>query len=140
MKTTYETDFYGWTREQSKALANRDMDKMDYNNLIEELEDLANSKERALESHITNLLMHMLKVQYQPEMRTRSWDLTIKNSKLKAIRLLKKNPGMKNELHQIKNDAYESARLEAAKETGLDEEVFPEECPWTIEEVLKQGS
>jgi hypothetical protein len=34
--------------------------------------------------------------------------------------------------------AYQRARLDAADETGLDLEKFPEVCPWTIEQILDE--
>jgi len=141
MKATYETDFYSWIHEQVSLIEHRDFEKMDLINLIEELNSLGNSQESSLESYLIVLMLHMLKVRYQPEKNYgRSWHLSIKNSKYKANRVLKKNPGLKGKIHEIFEAAYISARLEAAKETDLEEEIFPEECPWSIEEVLEQGS
>jgi hypothetical protein len=34
-------------------------------------------------------------------------------------------------------DAYDSARIEAEQETGLDLDTFPEICEWTVAEVLE---
>ncbi len=133
----YETDFFTWTRQQSKFLSDGEYEKLDMINLIEELNSLGNSKESSLESYLIILLLHMLKIRCQPEKHTRSWDLSIKNSKFKANRLLKKNPGLKGDLDDTFSSAYVSARLGAESETGLNEEVFPEKCPWTIEEVLR---
>ena len=33
-------------------------------------------------------------------------------------------------------EAYFAARLKAVRETGLDEETFPEECPWNLKEIF----
>jgi Domain of unknown function DUF29 len=49
--------------------------------------------------------------------------------------VLKSNPGLKSQLPEILKDAYQLAVLKAAKETKLDETVFPSECPWRLEEI-----
>lgn len=136
MRTNYDKDLYKWTQEQTAFLRNREYMKLDFENIIEELESVGRSERDKLESFITLLLMHMLKIKYQPEKHTRSWDLTIKNSKHKAKKVLKENPSLKSKLNDIFKDAYFSARLDAAIDTNLDEKIFPKSCPWTIEEVL----
>ena len=93
-KMIYETDFFTWTRQQSKLLNAGEFERLDVINLIEELNSLGNSKESSLESYLIILIMHMLKVKYQPEKHTRSWDLSIKESRYRANRVLRKNPGL----------------------------------------------
>jgi hypothetical protein len=36
--------------------------------------------------------------------------------------------------------AYDEARIEAADETGIDFDTFPEVCEWTVGEVLEGAS
>lgn len=137
-KNIYETDFYGWTLLQSSLLKERNMKKLDCENLIEEIESMGRSEKSKLRSYISNLLMHMLKVRYQPSYHTISWDLSIKNARLETKETLDENPSLKPKLKEIIKNAYKSAKIKAAEETGLDEKIFPEECPWTIEEILER--
>lgn len=141
MTTLYEKDFCGWSLQQSDLLKRQEFSKLDMQNLIEEIESLGRSEKRTLESHLEVFLTHLLKKKIQPEKHTRSWDLSIKYSRCKALRILKDNPSLKSKLYNVFESAYESARLNAARETRLDENLFPEECPWAIEEILdtKQG-
>jgi len=136
INSLHDTNFHNWLSEQTELLRSKEFDRLDMENIIEELESLGASEERALESYFIVLLMHKLKVEYQKEKHSRSWDLSIKNSTLKINRLIRKNPGLKSKLNDIFNDAYESARLEAAIETGLDEDIFPETCLWQYENFL----
>lgn len=136
MNSLHDTSFCDWISEQTYFLRNKDFERLDMKNIIEELESLGASEERALESYFIVLLMHMLKVEYQENKHTRSWDLSIINSTLKVNRLLRKNPGLKSKLSHIFGDAYESARLEAAIETGLHEDIFPKTCPFSLENIL----
>lgn len=138
MGYTIDQDYYSWTREQMKFLKEGMFNMLDTENLMEELLALGNSEASKLESHLSNMLMHMLKIKYQPGKHTRSWDLSIKNSKYQSLRTLRKSPGLKHEFNDIIESAYYSARINAAKETDIAEDVFPNECPWNVEELLKE--
>jgi hypothetical protein len=136
--TLHDTDFSLWTLEQTKFLKRKEFHNLDIDNLIEEVESLGNSEKRALESYIEIWLLHMLKVMYQPEKHTRSWDVSIKIHKYKAQKTLLKNPSLKPELKEIIDDAYFSARLLASDETGIDENVFPRVSPWSAMELFPE--
>lgn len=67
----YDEDFYGWTRTTSQALAQGRIDGIDLCRVAEEIEDLGKSEWDALESHLRRILVHLLKIRYQPENHTR---------------------------------------------------------------------
>jgi len=134
----HDDDFYGWSSQQAQFLKNKEYGKLDMENLIDEVECLGKSEKRMLESYLENLLMHMLKVKYQPEMHTRSWDLTIKLAGHKVQKTLTENPSLKYKIKEIFEDAYYHARLKAMQETALPEILFPVECPWSIENVIPE--
>lgn len=136
-KSSYDSDFYMWTKVQADLLKKQEFEKMDIKHMIEEIEALGRSQADKLESHLAILLMHLLKVKYQPHLHTRSWDLSIKNAKYQAKRTLEHNPSLKSKLGEILKDAYFTARLSAAQETNLEEKTFPKECPWDAKELLK---
>lgn len=129
-------DYCEWVTSQVEFLRKGELMSLDIQHLIEEIESLGNSERRALESHLENILMHMLKVKYQPEKHTRSWDLSIKESRYRANRVLKHNPSLKRELMELSDSAYFSARLRAEQETGLDEATFPEIREWNLDQIL----
>jgi len=52
------------------------------------------------------------------------------------LRVIKDNPGLKPQLPELINDAYSLARVNAAKETKLDIEIFDSACPWTFEQLI----
>jgi hypothetical protein len=130
----YETDFYGWTQEQGEFLRQKLFDKIDWENIAEMLEDMGRSEKRQLESRLEVLIMHLLKWKYQPNLRSRSWQLTIKEQRIRLEKLLRENPSLKAKLGEIKQQIYPLAVIMAEKETGLS--VFPEICPFEIEEIL----
>ena len=133
----HDQDFFKWTKNQARYLKKQEFSNLDIENLIEEIESLGRSERRTLESYLEILLMHMLKAKYQPNNHSKSWNLSIKNSRLKFTKVLKQNPSLKPKLSEILKDSYVSARLDAALETNLSEKIFPKNCPWTIDEILK---
>jgi hypothetical protein len=55
----YESDFYAWTQEQYQLLKTGDIEKIDWQNLAEEIIDMGRSEKRELESRLELLLMHL---------------------------------------------------------------------------------
>jgi len=132
----YDTDFYGWIQGQVAAMQTRDMAALDWEHLIEEVESMGKSQQRALGSRLEVLLMHLLKWQFQPLLQGPSWRFTIEEQRVRIAILLKENPSLKSKIALCAEDAYMHAKRLAARETGLDASTFPKDCPWTLEEVL----
>ncbi|CAC5343450.1 MULTISPECIES: DUF29 domain-containing protein [Planktothrix] len=132
--TTHEQDFYAWTQEQSQLLKTGQLHQIDWQNIAEEIEDMGRSEKRQLDSRLELLIMHLLKWQFQPNLRSRSWQLTIKEQRLRLSKLLQKNPSLQPNLTEAIEDVYPLATLSAERETGLS--LFPEICPYTLSEIL----
>jgi hypothetical protein len=134
---TYETDFYTWTQEQTLALRNKDWAALDVDHLAEEIEDLGQSIEHAIESHLERLLLHLLKYRYDPAQRPRrGWRLTIRHARREISKYLQRNPGLQHHPARYLADAYQVAREDAPDATGLPPDTFPAICPWAIAQVL----
>jgi hypothetical protein len=133
--SNYESDFYTWTHEQAHFLRSKQFAQLDMAHLIEEIETMGRSEKRELESRLTVLLLHLLKWHYQPERRSRSWLLTIEEQRIKFASVLTDNPGLKQQLPAIIQNAYRLAKIGAAKETLLEKNEFPDSCPWRYEEM-----
>lgn len=135
MTTDYETDFYQWTQQQATLLRQGLLTDLDYENLAEEIESMGHSQGDAVRSFLRNILMHLLKWKHQPERRCVSWELTIDNGRDEIRWRLKKNPSLKPQILLLVEDAYPQARKNASRETGLPLATFPEQCPFTIEQI-----
>ena len=132
----YETDFYAWTQQQARLLRERRWVDLDLENVAEEIETLGRSDKRQIENRLEILIAHLLKWKYQPGRRSASWTSTITQQRLRIKGLLKESPSLKRYRGKVFLDQYLGARLEASKDTGIAFDLFPEECPFTIEEVL----
>jgi hypothetical protein len=84
------------------------------------------------------LLLHILKWDHQPERRSRSWALSIREQRIVLRTVLDDNPGLKPRVAEALARAHEQARVAAARETGLDVEAFPETCPYSLEDIVKR--
>ncbi|MEZ4867175.1 MAG: DUF29 domain-containing protein [Caldilineaceae bacterium] len=134
--TLYDTDLYAWTQEQANLLRQGQLAQLDIANLVEEIEDMGKSQQRQLESRLVILLAHLLKWHYQPERRSRSWEATLRVQRIQLQKLLKQNPSLRAQLADFIADAYEQAINLAWAETGLDFDIFPALCPYTVQDVL----
>jgi hypothetical protein len=133
----YDADFYTWTREQTEALRRKDWAALDVDHLAEEIADLGQSIENAIESHLERLLLHLLKYRYDPAQRPRrGWRLTIRHARREIARRLRKNPGLQHHPERYLAEAYRHARADAPDAMRLPPATFPEACPWAVEQVL----
>lgn len=132
----YETDFYAWANQQAELLRQQRTNSLDWLNLAEETETMGRSEKRQLASCLEVLIMHLLKWQYQPNLRSRSWQLTIKEQRLRLVKLLQENPSLKPSLAESILSAYPLAVISAERETGLAN--YPEHCPYNPEELLSK--
>lgn len=133
---TYDSDLYTWSLEQADLLRQGKFDQVDLEHIIEEIEDMSKSERRALQSFLETLLMHLLKWEYQPAYRGRSWKFTIIEQRKRIESHLEENPGLKSQLAALIEKAYGYSLSGAVRETGLTEQTFPESCPWNFEQFM----
>jgi len=135
-KSLYEQDFALWAEQMADLLEKRRFDELDIENLVEEIRDLSKRERDRLLSSLRLIVQHLLKWDYQPERRSRSWMATIKRERKNIDLYLEDSPSLKRYLtDQWLNKMYGIARDDAFGETGLE---FPETCPYSISEVLER--
>ena len=134
-----EHDYHAWLLEQAARLRARQFDRIDYEVLAEELEDMGRSERRAVESHLKNLLIHLLKWAKQKPRRSGSWRDSIDNARDALADLLQDSPSLRPQLPEFIKRQYPRARWSAANQTGLTGARFPVASPFRLEEVLDVG-
>ena len=82
------------------------------------------------------LLLHILKWDHQPNTRTRSWVLSIEAQRIELEGVIEDNPGLKPRIGEATARAYRRARIEAARETGLEKNEFPDACPYSWDDIV----
>jgi hypothetical protein len=132
----YETDFYAWTQEQASFLQSGKFDCLDLENLAEEIASLGRQERRELVNRLGILIGHILKWEYQPDMRSKSWQATIIEQQRKIARHLKENPSLQSFLELAILEGYEDGILLVIKETLLNTNDLPENCPYSFAEII----
>jgi Domain of unknown function DUF29 len=132
----YDRDFYAWSREQAALLRAGQFAEADFANIAEEIESMGRSEKRELVSRLVVLLLHLAKWRLQPELRGRSWRLSVEGQRVDIAELLADNPSLRPLLADVMTQAWRRAVIEAQRETGLDASAFTGECPWTAEQAL----
>jgi hypothetical protein len=141
-KNIYDQDFYRWLTITIKQIRNQEFDSVDWDNLLEELEDLGQERKNELESRLMVLFEHILKLAYWNEEREnneRGWRGTIREQRKRLARLLKKNPSLQPYFLEVFNECYSDARDITIDKTGLPPATFPSQPILTAEQALDEN-
>ncbi len=113
-------------------------DQLDLKHIAEEIEDVGKSEQREMASRMAVLLAHLLKWMFQPEKRSTSWTLTIREQRRLLVRRIQNTPSLAPMLKDPEwiDEIWIDAKALAMKETGLEFDRFPELCPWDLAQVL----
>lgn len=136
--TLYEQDFYAWANEQAGLLRAGKLSEADIAHIAEEIESMGKTEKRELVSRLTVLLLHLLKWQFQPARRGKSWKNSVEVQRISLRSHMRDNPSLKSSLDDAIIEAYRVAQLEAENETGIDKDSFPSVCPWSFEQMMAE--
>jgi hypothetical protein len=132
----HDQDFAAWADATAKALRQGTLAPADATVVAEEVEDMGKSERRKLHSHMTVLLQHLLKWRAQPDLRDRSWQVTIAVQRQSVPKLLEDSPSLRRDLEAgLATDFADAVEL-AATEMGHLNGDLPHVCPWSLDEVL----
>jgi len=103
----YDRDYLLWTEDIVKKLQARDLAGLDFENLIEEIEDLGRSQRQQLENRLGELFEHILKRTYinMPDCY-RGWVESIDKQRVALKRLLRDSPSLKPYLAEVFDEVY----------------------------------
>jgi hypothetical protein len=132
----YTTDYLQWIEATVEKLRQQDYANVDWQNLIEEIEDMGRSERKSLKSNFIVIVLHLLKWQYQPSMRGGSWAGSIVEHRRRVGDAIAESPSLKPYLEQTYPQWYNDALRQAIAETQLPQETFPTACPYTLAEIL----
>ncbi len=134
----YTDDLYAWLAHNAQMLREGRLSALDTLNVAEELEDIGRSQRRAVMGHLRVLLIHLLKWQYQPKLRSPSWRLSIRSARDQIEGIIDDSPSLGRQIPEFMEREYLKARKYAADETGLPIETFPQTPAFTVEQILDE--
>jgi hypothetical protein len=136
----YERDYYLWAQGQARALRERRPDQIDWENLAEEVDDLARRNADALEGQCETLIEHLLKIAVATESvrknNLRLWRASVRNARHKIGILLRRNPSLRARSDELFADAWPVGRNDALAKLNLEDEANPEVPSFTFDQVL----
>ena len=132
----YDQDFALWTAEAARLLREGRFQEIDIEHVAEEIEDMGKRDYREVLSRLALILQHLLKWQFQPDKRTGSWKTALINQRREIELVFEQSPSLRRAAVQLLPCAYRQAIQDAAGETGMPEDSFPHECPYTLEQAL----
>jgi hypothetical protein len=139
----YDRDFYSWALEQADALRERRVEDLDWENLAEEVGDLARSERRALRSQCARLIEHLLKIGLAPqptvEHNRRLWELTLKEARREIRELLTECPGLQPSANDLFSSAWAIGRLEALKSLDVTDDAIAETPIWSFDQAIDEN-
>lgn len=132
--TAYDEDLAAWAMEQAGLLRDRAGDRLDWDNIAEEIEGVGSSQRREVVARLARLCEHLLRWQVRPEHQSRSWRVKIRRQRRALARVLKDSPSLRPYAAAELDDAFAAGREDAESETGLLR--LPRRCPWSVDQVL----
>ena len=136
-RPTADSDFAAWIYDQATALREGRFSDLDIEELTDEVESLAKRDFRKLRSCLRVILLHMLKWDWQPDMRDVSWRKSINASRERVWSELAASPSFRPKIAAAIESVFKSVRQKAWYETGVFKlEHEPKTCPYSWEEIM----
>ncbi len=134
--SSYDIDFYAWTQEQARLLLQQDSHGLDWANLAEEIASLGKQQKQELRNRLGVLIGHLLKWDYQPDHRSKSWEFTIAEQRDEILEILTDNPSLRPYLEEAVSKGYVKGMRLVLSETPIAKDDLPSTCPYTIAQLL----
>ena len=127
IKELHDRDFNLWIEEIKQAIAHRDFENMDWDNLFDEIDDMGKSEKRSLESYLEQLIAHLLKLSHwesEKERNYRHWKAEVINFRNRINRLLKRNPSFKKYMEEVYPEIFEDVLKSSQAEFEIRSDSF----------------
>ena len=136
MNIKYEEDYYLWTQTMAEKLKIQDYSSVDWENIIEEIEDMGRSQKRAVESLLLRLTEHLLKLKYwysEIGRNKKHWQSEVVNFRVLLRKRLKESPSLKAKLPEMYDEVLVDSQRAMSKLFDL-----PKQVELTLEQVLDE--
>ncbi|MEB3191968.1 MAG: DUF29 domain-containing protein [Snowella sp.] len=135
----YETDYMLWLEITLEQVKNRQVDQLDWDNLAEEIEGLKISLHHQVDNYLRPLLIHLLLYQYWTTERGKSgsdWSDKIYDLRDELTNLLEYSKTLYNYFVNRIDIIYPRARKSVILKTEFSPDTFPEQCPFSVDQIL----
>ena len=151
----YRCDGYTWSKNQAEALRRRDLDQIDWDNVIEEIESVGRAEKNRWVSHCARAIEQLLAIEYWKSASAgtvQHWATEIRAYRIGMASAIRANPGLQGEYEEMLADAWADGRAYAVErlagyeadeaevlnrrphERSVDAKL-PDDCPYLVEHV-----
>ena len=151
----YRRDGYAWAKQQAEALRRRDLEAIDWDNVIEEIEAVGRAERKPWVSNCAQALELMLAIEYVGSATPailEDWETEIRAFRGAMADAIDASPSLQIERGKLLAMAWKIARREAVERLAsysaqalgmsIDPQLranwrtdLPEECPYPVEDV-----
>ncbi len=135
----YDRDILSWSKHQADLLRRlargEKVNDVDWEHVVEEIEDVGLSELHAVESYLDLVLVHLLKVYGWPDSQSvRHWRSEIGSFQKNAARRFSPSMRQKINVAKLYSDALE--QLEGVDYDDIPPRQLPITCPFTLDNLL----
>ncbi len=147
LKELYHKDFPLWAEINLQLLKEKAYELVDWENLLEEIEDMARSDLKACISYLAVILEHLYKWDNFKHLvgkeGGKSWVKSVENARTRILSMFEVYPSLRSKLPHEIDTAWKFAKAELKiwlRDNDHDPEAFeiPEKCPYTYEEAMNR--
>ncbi|MBW4484696.1 MAG: DUF29 domain-containing protein [Tildeniella torsiva UHER 1998/13D] len=135
----YDQDFYYWIQQTVHALKHRELEQVDWENLIEEIDSMGRSAKKELKSRLLVILEHLLKLMFwesEKAQNSRGWRNTLIEQRSELELLLDDSPSLRPMVQEIFAEFYAKARTQVLQKSDLPSSVIPTLPPFSADDAL----
>ena len=136
LKKLYKSDYLAWYEMTLEQIRNDQLNDLDLDSLSEVLENLVRDTKRSGESYLRQIIIHLLLIEYweAESINRRHWAAEIVNFRNELETDMTRN--LRKYLNEEKENNYQKAIKYVIAKTGLKKNTFPEQCPYTLEQLI----
>ncbi|MBO1069196.1 DUF29 domain-containing protein [Aphanizomenon sp. UHCC 0183] len=136
LKKLYKSDYLAWYEMTLEQIKNDQLNDLDLDSLSEVLENLVRDTKRSGESYLRQIIIHLLLIEYweAESINRRHWAAEIVNFRNELETDMTRN--LRKHLNEEKENNYQKAIKYVIAKTGLKKNTFPEQCPYTLEQLI----
>lgn len=137
----YDTDIAAWAEHQALALRRRAANEIDWDNVAEEIEDLAARQKREVRRRLRVICEHLLMWRHwiRTQASTRplnGWRITLVEQRRQLTDLLAESPSLLRIAHEALPQQFVNARQDVEQKIGESLGLPDDTCLWSLEQVL----
>lgn len=144
LKELYHRDFPAWVERNLELLKEGVYESVDWENLLEEIQDMGQRHLDACISYLAIILEHMYKLDHFKqfaggETAGSSWRKSIRNSRIKIETMFERFPSLRQKLPQELESAWIDAKGRLRiwlEDNGISAEEIPQKCPYTYQQAM----